>query len=216
MAYKTDEGREIKTVPDSWPWPWPFPPTLPPPPPPPPWYTEDVARDRTITEENNAPIVIGGITTTIGALISSGVITPTVITPTDSYDCWGWTFTCGHAVVESGIEVQKIISDNGYAPVTSTNTVHVGALVVYRKNGEITHTGVVRDVQKSDGTRSRTYCNYGTPTTVESKRGRWGQYEHPPLIVPDEYGTPEYYQPPNRRPPRGPGSTGKEQHTLKQ
>jgi hypothetical protein len=42
-------------------------------------------------------------------------------------------------------------------------------LNAYRKDGEITYTGIVREVQKEDGTLSREYCNHGMPTLVESK-----------------------------------------------
>lgn len=135
--FTTDKGRPIKTIPDGWPWP--------PPPDAPPWYTEDEARDRTITEVNNSSI--NGHS--IGALISMGVITPTVITPTDSYNCWGWTFTCGSAWMTNPIDVDKVLSDNGYTQITPTASAPAqpGDVIVYRdERGNVTHTGIVRKV----------------------------------------------------------------------
>jgi surface antigen len=115
--------------------------------------------------------------------------------PTDSYDCHGWTFACGQKWINSD-QVQKILDDNGY---TITNTPQVGDLVVYKdSNGNITHTGIVKEVDKD-----------GKVTKVESKWGRLGRYEHAPNDVPSTYGSPEYYHT-NRN-----NATGKERHTLK-
>ncbi|MEW6027433.1 MAG: hypothetical protein AB1599_09095 [Planctomycetota bacterium] len=89
----------------------------------------------------------------------------------------------------------------------------------------------VREVQ-TDGTRTREYCQHGTPTLVQSKWGPWGQYEHPPATVPDSYLPPDnrdtpqnerdggisYYEPPQTRKDAAAGKPdpGKEQHTLKE
>ncbi|MDI6732686.1 MAG: CHAP domain-containing protein [Planctomycetota bacterium] len=149
-----------------------------------------------------------------------GVITPTVITPTYTYDCAGWVFTCGEGGEIPMADVDKIISDNDYAPVTSTHYVHVGALVVYRNQTNTpTHVAVVREVQ-SDGTRSTTYCNYGMPTLLESKWSDLGQYKHPPDAVPPDYlppgGSITYYHTSQarRKAAQNKPDPGKQQHTL--
>jgi hypothetical protein len=210
--FKTDKGTDIETIPRGY-----YPP-------------------QTITDANKTIIITSItptlITATLGTLIESHVITPTVITPTDSYNCHGWTFTCGSGWLndpvttfsEEGITstfpVGSIISENSYASVTSTNWVHVGALVVYRNiTGTVLHTGIVREVQQKDGTRSKKYCDHGTPTLVQSKWEDLGEYLHPPEIVPPGYlppgGSITYYQPPNRTAPVNTGDPGKDQHTLK-
>ena len=154
-----------------------------------------------------------GLTPTITS--RPGVITPTAITPTYAYNCHGWTFSCTRGWLN---DPGDIITDNGYTPVTSTNWVHVGALVIYRNiTGTALHTAIVREVIK-DGIKSTTYCNYGTPTLLESKWGELGRYKHPPRRVLNIYiplgGSITYFQPPNRQPPVNTGDSGKDQHTL--
>ena len=104
--------------------------------------------------------------------------------------------------------------------VTVITNVHVGALVVYRSI-TVTHTGVVRQVQRADGTITCTYCMTGTPTTIESKFGNGGQYEHAPDDVPVEFlppgGSITYYDTSQARKDAAQGKPdpGKNQHTLK-
>lgn len=102
--------------------------------------------------------------------------------PTDTYDCHGYTFTGGETWINND-QVDQILNDNGYSAVMQPT---VGDVIAYRDSqGEITHTGIVREVQASaDGT---------TDVTVESKWGRLGRYEHAPGDVPPGYGTPQYY-----------------------
>ncbi|HLD36702.1 MAG TPA: fibronectin type III domain-containing protein, partial [Planctomycetota bacterium] len=154
--FTTDKGRPVETMPDGYPWPPPAGVPVPP------WYTEDVARDMTITEVNNTSI--NGHS--IGALISMGVITSTAI-PTDSYNCWGWTFTCGSGWMDDPIDVDNVLSDNGYTqiPPTASAPAQPGDVIVYRDaQGNVLHTGIVREVDPATG----------QPTLVESKWGRKG------------------------------------------
>ena len=130
--------------------------------------------------------------------------------PSDSYDCHGWTFTCGKKWINND-QVQKkilddkgnvigttgILDDNGYSKTTKPQ---VGDIAVYRdSNGDITHTGIVREVDEN-----------GNVVDVESKWGAYGRYDHKPGDVPPEYGTPEYHH--TDRPGEG---EGKDRHTIK-
>ncbi|QDU22785.1 MFS transporter [Urbifossiella limnaea] len=80
----------------------------------------------------------------------------------DRSNCHGWVFTGGRYWV-SGVEVDQILDDNGYAQVTVPQP---GDLVVYRTAGVVTHTGVVR------------YVTSGMPVLVEGKWGTTGVYLH--------------------------------------
>ena len=116
--------------------------------------------------------------------------------PSDAYDCHGWTFTCGKKWINND-QVQKILDDNGYSETTKPK---VGDVAVYKdSNGNITHTGVVREVDEN-----------GNVVDVESKWGAYGRYDHKPGDVPPEYGTPEYHH--TDRPGEG---EGKDRHTIK-
>lgn len=80
-----------------------------------------------------------------------------------SHNCHGWVFAGGRFWV-AGDEVDAILADNGYAPVSDPAA---GDLAVYRGGrGEVVHTGVVR---------SSAGC-----TLVESKWGPLGRYVHGP------------------------------------
>ncbi len=190
--FTTDKGRPIVTIPDG----RPSPPLSP-----------EEGRDRTITEDNNSSI--NGHSR--GALISMGVITRTGI-PTDSYNCWGWTFTCGSAWMNDPIDVDNVLSDNGYAQITPAHSAPAkpGDVIVYRDDrGEVLHTGIVREVDPATG----------QPTLVESKWGPWGRYLHPPETVPADYlpegGKIEYWRAPEtRQAPANSADPDKERHTL--
>ncbi len=118
--------------------------------------------------------------------------------PTDTTNCHGWTFTCGKVWINND-QVDDILEDNGYEETTDPKP---GDIVVYKKDGKITHSGHVQ----SDG-------NGGIK--IESKWGRGGRYCHSPTAVPSSYGTPCYYK--NDR-PAPPGSTNpaKDDDKLKQ
>jgi hypothetical protein len=79
-------------------------------------------------------------------------------------NCHGWVFTGGRYWVPSE-EVDRIVKDNGYRPVTQPRA---GDLVVYREpDGKVVHSGVVRFVDEE-----------GQPL-VESKWGLAGRFLHP-------------------------------------
>jgi hypothetical protein len=82
--------------------------------------------------------------------------------PGDQSNCHGWVFTGGRFQVP-GAEVDLILNENGYREV---DTPRPRDLVVYRNEGAVTHTAVVR------------YVAEGQPVIVEGKWGNLGVYLH--------------------------------------
>jgi hypothetical protein len=80
----------------------------------------------------------------------------------DRSNCHGWVFTGGRFWL-GGADVEPILAENGYAAVT---TPQPGDLVVYRRDGLVMHTAVVR------------YVTPGMPVLVEGKWGSTGVYLH--------------------------------------
>ena len=99
---------------------------------------------------------------------------------TDSMNCHGWVFGWGGGGVIYGKSVQCILDDNGYMPNPAPK---VGDVVIYRKNGKITHSGKVTQVNAQ-----------GQVTEVEGKWGGMPRVKHAPGYVPQSYGTPTYYK----------------------
>jgi hypothetical protein len=92
--------------------------------------------------------------------------------PANDYaNCHGWVFTGGHFQL-GGSDVAVILKENDYQEIPEPRP---GDLVVYRENGNISHTGIVR------------YVAAGQPVLVESKWGNLGIYIHP--IDQSLYGT---------------------------
>ncbi len=80
----------------------------------------------------------------------------------DVSNCHGWVFTGGRFWV-GGAEVDNILTENGYVAIT---TPRPGDLAVYRQDGAVVHTAVVR------------YVTAGMPVLVEGKWGTTGVYLH--------------------------------------
>jgi hypothetical protein len=80
----------------------------------------------------------------------------------DHANCHGWVFTGGRYWV-SGVEVDRILSDNGYRQVSDPRP---GDLAIYRQGGAVAHTAIVR------------YVTPGMPVLVEGKWGVTGVYLH--------------------------------------
>lgn len=74
------------------------------------------------------------------------------------------------------------LTNGPFAQLEDGQQVHPGDVVVYRKGGVVTHTGVVKQVDAD-----------GNPTTIESKFGTLGLYDHAPFDVPAEYGEPSQF-----------------------
>ncbi|WP_439623583.1 CHAP domain-containing protein [Gemmata sp.] len=86
-------------------------------------------------------------------------------------NCHGWVFTGGRFRL-SADDVAVILAENGYREVAVPAP---GDAVVYRTNGAVTHTGVVR------------YVTPGEPVLIESKWGDLGVFLHAAERSP--YGT---------------------------
>lgn len=80
----------------------------------------------------------------------------------DRSNCHGWVFTGGRYWV-SETDVEVILAENGYRAVPDPRP---GDLVIYRADGAVTHTAVVR------------YVAPGMPVLVEGKWGRGPVYLH--------------------------------------
>lgn len=105
--------------------------------------------------------------------------------PDAGYDCHGLTFKSGKQFINND-QVQKIIDDQGWKP-PANGKAQKGDIVVYRKGGSITHSGIVEDVD-----------NAGNVTKVRSKWGPWGEYVHAPDDVPKgqaQFGGVDYGAP---------------------
>ncbi len=75
-----------------------------------------------------------------------------------------------------------------YGRVAEDQRVHPGDVVVYKKDGKVTHTGLVTEVDR-----------YGNPTRIQSKFGVLGRYVHDTFDVSPLYGAPaEFYRPNGR------------------
>ncbi|MBA4188571.1 MAG: hypothetical protein C0467_11275 [Planctomycetaceae bacterium] len=93
----------------------------------------------------------------------------------DQSNCHGWVFADGKFRL-SPDDVQLILDDNGYRAVFKPRP---GDVIVYRTNGTITHSGVVR------------YVTEGQPVLVEGKWGALGIFLHP--VDKSAYGTDYSY-----------------------
>jgi hypothetical protein len=102
---------------------------------------------------------------------------PEDLLPTLRYNCWGFTFNPRQCWINSGQDVQNILDANGFQ-VTPPN-LRVGDVACYRdEQNIITHTGRVWGIDAA-----------GQVSVIQSKWGAWGEYFHPPNLVPQSYGT---------------------------
>ena len=77
------------------------------------------------------------------------------------------------------------LATDAWGRLAADQRVHVGDVVVYKKDGKVTHTGVVEAVDRD-----------GNPTRIESKFGILGKYVHDTFDVSALYGQPaEFYRP---------------------
>ena len=83
-------------------------------------------------------------------------------TATDASNCHGWVFTGGLFLL-SPEDVEIILKENGY---TETTDPRPGDVAIYRQNGAISHTAIVR------------YTSEGQPVMVEGKWGTLGVFLH--------------------------------------
>lgn len=93
-----------------------------------------------------------------------------------TYNCHSFAHANRHAWFN---EITQFLRDD-YSQFTP-GTLRVGDVVVYVKNGELTHSGVI------------TQLNNNRPTEIRSKWGAWPEVVHPPERVPVDYGSITYY-----------------------
>jgi hypothetical protein len=96
--------------------------------------------------------------------------------PTIGLDCHGYSLKNDQVGI-FGDNVPTILTDQGYKLIGAGGMAAVGDIVVYKKNGSITHTGVVNAVNGA-----------GTVTQVKSRWGSLGTYTHAINTVPSSYG----------------------------
>jgi hypothetical protein len=115
--------------------------------------------------------------------------------PSSTYDCHGKTFDAEASWINDD-QVEKILNDDGYKPVPAGGA-RLGDVVVYRNNGQVTHSGIVTGIDSD-----------GNVTEVCSKWGKGFEYRHAPNEVPQgqmgmvngmkvtrgTYGTPTVYR----------------------
>jgi hypothetical protein len=99
----------------------------------------------------------------------------------DRSNCHGWVFAAGRYRID-GNDVEFILRDNGYVETSAPKT---GDLAIYRKDGWIEHTAVVR------------YIVPDMPVLVEGKWEATGTYLHP--VDKSPYGQRvSYYRSPRK------------------
>jgi len=97
--------------------------------------------------------------------------------PNSASNCHGWVFTGGEFGIRDP-DVTAILHDNGYQEVREP---HEDDLAIYSDAGKITHSGVVRMVDKH------------APILIESKWGPLGVYLHAVEMQPFK-GTCKFYR----------------------
>lgn len=95
---------------------------------------------------------------------------------TDRYNCHGYAHAASHAWFE---DVAIFLQDD-YEQFTP-GTLQLGDIVVYEKDGERTHSGVITALHENKAVE------------IRSKWGAWPLVRHLPDIVPEEYGGIRYY-----------------------
>lgn len=114
----------------------------------------------------------------------------------DRSNCHGWVFTGGKFILGPD-DVELILKENGYEVVQAPRP---GDVVVYRQNGTVSHTAVVR------------YTSPGQPVLVAGKWGVLGVYLHP--VEKSCYGTEFAYYRTGRGGHLIAGADGTAPHTI--
>lgn len=97
--------------------------------------------------------------------------------PSAQYNCHGLTFASRRTQILDPAEVEKILREDGYVPV-AIDDICAGDVVVYRRSGEIIHSGVV----------------VGTKAGIPVILSKWGElHEVIHLVNDSEYhGNPQF------------------------
>ena len=70
---------------------------------------------------------------------------------TYAYNCHGLTFAARRTFIQSPAEVRRILDDDTYVRITEANDVLPGDIVIYVRDGEIDHSGIIIEVQRFEG-----------------------------------------------------------------
>jgi hypothetical protein len=98
-----------------------------------------------------------------------------------AYNCMSLVFANRRTWVFVG-ELEKIFRDDGYVRLADSSGLKVGDLVVYRKEKEFRHVGIVVDIKRPIDLADEEII------TVNSKWGADGEYVHPIGGVPEIFG----------------------------
>lgn len=99
--------------------------------------------------------------------------------PINKYNCHGYTFLRSSGWLEHNIE--EILSDQEFKTVEASKA-KVDDVVIYRKNGKITHSGVIKEINENNAKH-----------VVESKWGNGSLMQHFINEVKSSYGEPQVY-----------------------
>jgi len=83
----------------------------------------------------------------------------TEIDPT--YNCHGLTFASRRTAIPGINEVAKILEDDGYVPVPSSQIIAGDIVIYYSDNGDAEHSGLLLDVSKINPLLSKVLSKWG-------------------------------------------------------
>ena len=98
--------------------------------------------------------------------------------PSRKYNCAAFA-TVGNAYWLTKLGIFELLFDEGYRHLKKGEKPAKGDLVLYYKDGQLQHVGVVEEVDDK-----------GKVKKVKSKWGASADYIHDPGAVPDRYGSP--------------------------
>jgi hypothetical protein len=105
---------------------------------------------------------------------------------TNLYNCVGMVLASRRVWVDP-MYLHRMLAEDGYTKLSSSRDAEIGDIVVYHKDGEISHVGIVirKNLYSAEMVRD--------PLDVLSKWGRDGEYEHGLTDVPYWLGAPAEY-----------------------
>jgi hypothetical protein len=69
--------------------------------------------------------------------------------PCNTFNCHGLTFASRRTWIDRSEDIQKILDDDDYTEIKNKRNVKPGDIAIFRKDGEIYHSGIVVDVSDS-------------------------------------------------------------------
>jgi hypothetical protein len=105
------------------------------------------------------------------------------VNPTAVYNCHGLTFASRRTWIHSADEVKKILAEDDYIKIDySAEKILPGDIIVYLKDGDIEHSGIVVEMVQGRGPR------------ILSKWGKCHEVIHFPMECPWKDAVREYYR----------------------